>query len=100
MKKRIKINLKKLNHDNRLKNAKKWLQNTRLKDILKSYIRRYGIDSYYAYLELCELGYKEEMRIEEYEKDGIEWEYKYDGYKGEMYAVPMGTPDWELHMFW
>lgn len=40
------------------------------------------------------------MRIEEYERDGIEWEYKYDGYKGEMYAVPVGTPEWELHLYW
>jgi hypothetical protein len=24
-------------------------------------------------------------------------EYKYDGYAGEMYVVPKGTPDWELY---
>ena len=49
--------------------------------------------------ELFELGYGDDLRIEQYERDGIEWEYKVDGYTGEMKVVPKGTPDWELHLF-
>jgi hypothetical protein len=45
---------------------------------------------------LIELGFKDEIAIQSYEKDGIEWAYKHDGYTGETYVVPKGTPDWEL----
>jgi hypothetical protein len=34
--------------------------------------------------ELIHFGYKDEIAIQAYEKDGIEWEYKYDGYTDEM----------------
>ena len=34
----------------------------------------------------------DEIAIQAYEKDGVEWEYKYDGYTGEMYVAPKYTP--------
>jgi hypothetical protein len=53
-----------------------------------------------ASIELFELGYSDMIRIQHYEREGIEWEYTYDGYYGEMLVVPIGTPDWELHYYW
>ena len=100
MNKRKKKNLMKLKRDDRKNNAKKWLLNNRVKDMVISYSKRYGIETYFAYHELCELGYRDNLRIEAYEQDGTEWEYKYDGYKGELIAVPKGTPECELPYFW
>jgi hypothetical protein len=39
------------------------------------------------------------ITIEAYEKEGIEWEYKHDGYTGEDLVVPKRTPDWERHLY-
>ena len=45
------------------------------------------------------LGYRDTVLIENYERLGIEWEIKIDGYSGDMKVVPKGTPDPELHLF-
>jgi len=52
-----------------------------------------------AYVELLQLGYGDDLKIQEYERQGIAWEYKVDGYTGDMKVVPIGTPDWELHLY-
>lgn len=94
-----KVNLKKLDPDSRKQNAKKWLLQGKPRDLLSSYSQRYGVSSTICQFELEELGYGDQLRIQFYEKEETEWEYKYDGYTGEMKVVPKGTPDWELHMF-
>ena len=101
-KKRKKINVRKLDPDNRKRNAKKWLAQSkpRPKKLVEAYAKRYAVSGSIAHWELIELGYGDEIAIQAYGKDGIEWEYKYDGYTGEMYVVPKDTPDWELHNFY
>jgi len=69
-------------------------------DLVKDYAQRYGISENDAHIELLELGYYEDIQIQAYERDGIEWKYKYDGYSGEMFVVPKGTPDCELPDYW
>jgi len=44
-------------------------------------------------------GYRDTVLIENYERQGIEWEIKVDGNSGDMKVVPKGTPDHELHLF-
>ena len=98
---RKRTNIRKPNPEDRKRNAKKWLMQpkSRTKDIVAAYAKRYLVSHAVAYWELLELGYRDEIAIQAYEKDGVEWEYKVDGYTGEMYAVPKGTPDWELYLF-
>ena len=52
-----------------------------------------------AWGELVGLGYWNELKIQAYEKDGIAWEDKYDGYIEDMKVVPKGTPEWELYLY-
>lgn len=100
-KKRKRINIRKLNPEERKRNAKKWLTQPKPtpKELVAAYAKRYAVSHSIAHWELIELGYGDFIAIQAFEKDGIEWEYKYDGYTGEMYVVPKGTPDWELHYF-
>lgn len=99
---RKRINLRKLDSEDRKRNAKKWLTqpHQRIKDLVAAYGKRYKVSVTIAHLELVEIGYKDEITIQAYEKDGIEWEYKHDGYTGEDLVVPKGTPDWEFHNFY
>ncbi len=101
-KKRKRINIRKLNPEERIRNAKKWLDQPKPipKDLIAAYAKRYAVSHSIARWELIELGYKDFIAIQAYEKESSEWEYKYDGYTGEMYVVPKGTPDWELHYFY
>lgn len=39
-----------------------------------------------------------EVQIELYEQQGIEWEYKVDGYSGDENVVPKANPDRELDL--
>lgn len=73
---------------------------SRAKDLVAAYAKRYAVSHVVAHWELLELGYKDEIAIQAYGKDGVEWEYKVDGYTGEMHAVPKGTPDWELYYYY
>ena len=95
---RKRVNPKKLKPADRLVNAKKWLlgPNSRTKDLISAYCKRYKVSPTDAYYELIELGYKDELAIQYYEKEGIEWEYKHDGYTGIYLVVPKGTEDWDL----
>ncbi|MGI9331671.1 MAG: hypothetical protein ACR2RL_00790 [Gammaproteobacteria bacterium] len=90
---------RKLDPNSRQKNARKWLLKERPKVLLSKYAERYGVPESVAFLELLQLGYGDEVQIEEYERSGIAWEYKVDGYSGEMKVVPLGTPDWDLHLY-
>ncbi len=96
MKKNRNRNVRKLTAEERKRHAKKWLFTNRIKELVSSYSKKYGVSMSIAHYELLELGYKDEIAIQYYEKDGVEWEYKYDGYTGEMHVVPVGTEDWEL----
>lgn len=98
-KQRKRISLKKLKPKERMSNAKKWLGNYHIKNLVHSYAKRYKVDSQIAYYELIEIGFKDEIAIEQYESKGIEWEYKVDGYTGDMLVVPKGTPEWKLHNY-
>jgi hypothetical protein len=91
---------KKYSAKQRKNNAKKWLQERRTsKELVVSYAERYGVSEHEAVIELFELGYYEDIQIKYYEKQGIEWEYKFDGYTGDMKIVPKEIPDWELHKY-
>jgi hypothetical protein len=92
-------NLRKFNKADRKNHANKWLMKNRPKDLLAGYAKKYGVSQSTAQWELEEIGFRDEIAIQLYEKDGTEWEYKYDGYTGEMYVVPKGTEDWELNEF-
>jgi len=86
---------KKLPPEDRVQNAKRWLRqpHLRIKDLIAAYCKRYKVSHTDAYYELMELGYGDQIAIEAYEREGIEWEYKHDGYTGEDLVVPKGTPD-------
>ena len=62
-------------------------------------MKRYGVERWLAQKELMSLGYRDTVLIENYERQGIEWEIKVDGDSGDMKVVPKGTPDHELHLF-
>lgn len=86
--------------EERKSDARRWLLQRGIpENLLESYTERYRIPESEAHTELLELGYGDYVRIQYYEQNGIEWEYKVDGYAGEMKVVPKGTPDWELHLF-
>jgi len=93
------LNPKKLDADGRIRDARKWLLRCATKDLRLTYAKRYGVSDAVAYHELLELGYSDELSIQFYESQGIEWEYRFDGYAGDMRVVPKGTPDWELHLY-
>jgi hypothetical protein len=99
---RKRVNIKRLNPEQRLRNAERWLRapHAKIKDLITAYCKRYTVSSTDAYYELMELGYKDELAIQAYEKAGIEWEYKHDGYTGLDLVVPKGTKDWELPYFY
>jgi hypothetical protein len=86
--------------EERKRDARRWLvQHGTPENLLKSYAERYRIPESEANIEILELGYGDAVRIQYYEQNGIEWEYRVDGYSGDMKVVPKGTPDWELNQF-
>jgi hypothetical protein len=60
---------------------------------------RYRVERWRAQEELMSLGYRDTVLIEDYERQGTEWEIKVDGYTGDMKVVPKGTLDDELYLF-
>jgi hypothetical protein len=91
---------KKLSPSARVEDSKRWLRKgIMVHPLTDGYMSRYGVERWVAQEELIDLGYTEEVRIEVYEKEGIEWEFVYDPYSGEMKAVPVGTEEHELHLF-
>ena len=86
--------------EERLEDAKRWLKNGRVaRPLTDSYMKRYTVERWVAREELMLLGEKDTVCIEDYERRGIEWEHRVDGYTGEMKVVPNGTADHELHLF-
>jgi hypothetical protein len=81
----------------RLNNAKKWLVNHPQNDLITAYSRRYGITSQVAKDELMKLGYYDDLHIQHYEKEGIEWEYRVEPLSGEMVVGPKGSEEHELY---
>lgn len=73
----------------RKRDALKWLsQNDLPSDLISSYSKRYGCTDSEAHIELMEIGYSDDLEIQQYEIEGTDWEYKFDGYSGEMEVVP------------
>ncbi len=97
MSKRKRQSKKKLAGKGRLNDAEKWLSNHPQKDLINSYSKRYGVDKQVAERELMKLGYYDEICIQRYEEDGIEWEYKVEPTSGEMVVVPIGTEEHEMY---
>ena len=91
---------KRLSYDQRLKDAKRWLKNG-VKEFLLTdvYMKRYAVERWIAQEELTQIGYKDIVQIENFEREGVVWEYKVDGYTGELKPVLKGTEDYELHMY-
>ncbi len=88
---------KKLTGKNRFKDAEKWLIIHPQKDIISAYSNRYGVTKNIAEEELMRLGYYDEICIQQYEKDGVEWEYRVEPLSGEMVVVPKDTEDDEIY---
>jgi hypothetical protein len=88
---------KKLAGKGRLNDAKKWFLSHPQKDLISAYSKRYGVSSQIAEDELMQLGYYDELYIQHYEKEGIEWEYRVEPLSGEMVVVPKDTEDHEIY---
>ncbi len=86
----------------RLEKALRWLMHKQgpKKDLVAKYARRFRVSKDDAFWELAKLGYYDEIQIERYEQDGIEWEYRVDPTCDfEMKVVPVGTPEQDLFRF-
>ncbi len=97
MSKRKRQSKKKLSGKGRLKDAERWLSNHPQVDLISAYSKRYGVGEPIASHELMAIGYYEELCIQDYEKKGIEWEYKVEPLSGEMVVVPTGTEEHEIY---
>lgn len=97
MSKRSRQSKKKLAGKGRLNDAKKWLINHPQKDLIAAYTKRYSVDSDIAEEELMQLGYYDELYIQYYEKEGIEWEYRVEATTGDMVVVPKDSEDHEIY---
>ena len=83
-----------------MKDAKRWLRaGVRVMVLTDAYMKRYAVERWIAQEELIQTGHKEIVQIENYEREGIVWEYRVDGYNGELKPVPKGTQDHELHLY-
>ncbi len=100
MPKRKKAKPKSVNREGRLRSARKWLRsgNRSHKSLIKAYMKRYAVSETVAWEELAMLGCYDQLCIEAYEKDGTDWEYRYEPLSGDIYVVPEGTEDHELYM--
>ena len=98
MSKRKRQSKKKLAGKGRLNDAKRWLQSRSLpENLVESYSNRYSVSEIIASEELMSIGYYDDIFIQDYEKDGIEWEYMVEPLSGEMVVVPKGTEEDELY---
>ncbi len=89
---------KKLVGKSRTNDATRWLQSCALpRNIIEAYSKRYAVPEIVAREELMSIGYYDEIMIQEYEKEGIKWEYKVEPLSGDMFVVPEGTEDHELY---
>lgn len=84
----------------RLSDGKKWLKNgIPVNPLTDAYMKRYGVERWMAQEELMILGYKYTVQEENYDREGMEWEYMYDPLADELKPVPKGTEEHELHLF-
>ena len=99
MSKRKRQNKKWLDSKDRLKDAARWLvsRDRPRRPLIESYCKRYTVTQVVAWDELVALGCYDQLCIEQYEQDGIEWEYKYEARSGNLLVVPKGTEDHELY---
>ena len=97
MSKRKRQSKKKLEGKGRLNDAERWLSNHPQGDLLSSYSKRYGVNHSIAEEELMHLGYYDELHIQHYQKEGIEWEYRMEPLSGEMVVVPKDTEEHEIY---
>jgi hypothetical protein len=90
---------KKLKGEGRLKDARRWLQSRDRprRPLVESYSKRYGVTESVAWDELMSLGYYDDILIEQYERGGIEWEYRVEPRSGDMFVVPKGTEEHEIY---
>ena len=98
MVKRKRQTKKRLAGKDRTHDAKRWLKSKALpKNIIQAYSKRYAVSEIVARDDLISIGYYDEITIQEYEKDGIEYEYMVEPLSGEMYIVPEGTEEYQLY---
>jgi len=98
MSKRKRRSKAKLKTDERLRDAQRWLHRSgKTADILGAYSKRYQVSRALAFDELHRLGYGEDVKIQRFEAEGMPWEFIVEPRSGEMYAVPEGTSEYELH---
>jgi len=99
MAKRKRQSKKKLVCNVRLNDARRWLQSRNGPGTpwVEAYSKRYGVARTVAWDELVSLGYYDDICIQQYEADGIEWEYKVEARSGDMFVVPKKTEDYELY---
>ncbi|MCP3908594.1 MAG: hypothetical protein GY712_11320 [Oceanicoccus sp.] len=90
---------KKLAGKGRVADATRWLQQlkTRPASLVDAYSKRYAVTKLLAREELIAIGYYDDLLIQEYEKEGIEWEYRVEPLSGDMIVVPIGTEEHELY---
>ncbi|MDY0171204.1 MAG: hypothetical protein RBS80_31985 [Thermoguttaceae bacterium] len=100
MRKRKKRSHKKLDREGRIEDARKWLRsgNRSRRPLLEAYTRRYGVSETVAWEELAALGCYDQLTIEAYEREGIEWEHRVEPLSGDMFVVPKGIEDYELYL--
>lgn len=88
-----------MNKCERMRNMKKWLKKADRKNLVATYCRRFAVSEITATDELAALGYWDNIQIQRYDKNGIEWEFQYDGYSDDMKVVPKGTPEEDFYFF-
>lgn len=91
---------KKLQGNGRKYDATRWLRSRdRPHNLVSAYVKRYGVTEIIAREELISIGYYEEILIQEYESEGIEWKYMVDPWSGEMFVVPESAEEDKLYEF-
>ena len=89
---------KKLSGKGRLKDAQSWLRSRQTPDnLIDAYSKRYSVSETIARDELMSIGYYDEIYIQEYEREGINWVYMVEPRTGDMYVVPEDTEEHELY---
>lgn len=89
-----------LKADERLRDARHWLHsNNRPSDLVAAFSKRYRVSRAIAVDDLNSLGYGEDVKIQQYEAEGIPWEFIVEPRSGEMYVVPQGATEYELHTY-
>ena len=89
---------KKLVGKGRTNDAKRWLQSrAQPKNIIEAYSKRYAVSEMVARHDLISIGYYDEVTIQEYEKEGIKYEYMVEPLSGEMHLVLEGTEEYQLY---